>query len=292
MGTSLAGGVMMKLYMAIFFVLLSFFSLAVTTEASWQLGLDWRVNESIEPSACKLNWWFWPGWGIRSVYAWEEEDLGLSIVYIPREKGSINPYVALGVRDVLGLSQVPVKEKIEFAAGLEFRMGKRLKGVSTAVESRLIPSDLVGKETSKLTPFFGFSINYDLTRRPRLGVQKDDDLYLLAKLIRAEAEGEPYEGQVAVGAVVINRVKSRQFPNTIREVIYQENQFSCVPKLATIEPLEQSLQAARDALKGKDPSRGALYYYNPKLASPAGLRFFATADLQRTVRIGNHIFFR
>lgn len=282
----------MKVYIVIFLVLTAFFSLAVSTEASWQLSLDWRVTENVEPSAFKINWWFWPGWGIRSIYAWEEQDLGLSIVYIPREKQGFNPYVALGVRDVLDFSHVPVKEKIEFTAGFEFRMKNRYKAVSTAVESRIIPSNLVGGETGKLAPFFGFSINYDLTRRPRLSIQEDDDLYLLAKLIRAEAEGESYEGQVAVGAVVMNRVKSRQFPNTIREVIYQEGQFSCLPKLATIEPLEQSLQAARDALKGKDPSRGALYYYNPKLASPEGLRFFATANLQRTVRIGNHIFFK
>ncbi len=277
----------MKVYIVIFLVLAAFFSLAVSTEASWQLGLDWRVTENVEPSAFKINWWLWPGWGIRSIYTWEEQDLGLSIVYIPREKQGLTPYVALGVRDVLAFSHVPVKEKIEFTAGFEFRMKSRCKGVSTAVESRIIPSNLVGEEPSKFAPFFGFSINYDLAQRPRLRIQEDDDLYLLAKLIRAEAEGESYEGQVAVGAVVMNRVKSRQFPNTIREVIYQEGQFSCLPKLSTIEPSEQALQAARDALKGKDPSRGALYYYNPRLASPE-----ATANLQRTVRIGNHIFFK
>jgi N-acetylmuramoyl-L-alanine amidase len=120
----------------------------------------------------------------------------------------------------------------------------------------------------------------------------DDDLYLLAKLITAESQGEPYEGQVAVGAVVLNRVKSSQFPNTIREVIYQKNQFSCLPKLPKTVPTESSLQAAEDAIRGEDPSKGALFYYNPRLSSLEGLRFFATADLTKTVEIGNHIFFK
>ena len=75
----------MKVYIVIFLVLAAFFTLAVSTEASWQLGLDWRVTENVEPSAFKINWWLWPGWGIRSIYTWEEQDLGLSIVYIPRE---------------------------------------------------------------------------------------------------------------------------------------------------------------------------------------------------------------
>jgi N-acetylmuramoyl-L-alanine amidase len=144
-----------------------------------------------------------------------------------------------------------------------------------------------------LAPFLGLALHYGYTpvssRRPR---NTDQDLYLLAKLIRAEAEGEPFEGQVAVGAVVLNRVKSPQFPNTIYDVIYQPGQFSCLPKLATIEPNAQSLQAAREALAGRDPSRGALFYYNPRLASREGARFFNTAKLKPTVTIGNHQFYK
>ncbi|MBA2133000.1 cell wall hydrolase [Hydrogenispora sp. UU3] len=183
-------------------------------------------------------------------------------------------------------------EKVELTAGVELRLNQLIPGLSVALEGRLVTANLVG-EQNQLAPFFGFALHFGATpvevRTPR-GV--DEDLYLLAKLIRAEAEGEPYEGQVAVGAVVLNRVKSPQFPNTIYDVIYQPGQFSCLPKLATIQPNEESLRAARDALAGKDPSRGALYYYNPKLASPAGKRFFRTANLTPTVVIGNHHFFK
>ncbi|NLC52669.1 MAG: cell wall hydrolase [Firmicutes bacterium] len=185
-----------------------------------------------------------------------------------------------------------MNEKLELTAGVELRLDRLIPGLSTAIEGRLVTANLVG-EQNQLAPFFGLALHYGSTpvavRTPR-GV--DDDLYLLAKLIRAEAEGEPYEGQVAVGAVVMNRVKSRQFPNTIYDVIYQPRQFSCLPKLARMEPNADSLRAARDALAGKDPSRGALYYYNPKLASAEGARFFRTANLTPTVVIGNHRFYK
>ena len=106
-------------------------------------------------------------------------------------------------------------KRIELTAGVELRLDRLVPGLATAVEGRLVTANLVG-EQNQLAPFFGLSLHYGSTpvrvRTPR-GV--DDDLYLLAILIRAEAEGEPYEGQVAVGAVVMNRVKSRQFPNTI-----------------------------------------------------------------------------
>ncbi|NLM37136.1 MAG: hypothetical protein GX202_03300 [Firmicutes bacterium] len=183
-------------------------------------------------------------------------------------------------------------EKVELTAGVEFRLHRLIPGLAVALEGRLVTANLTG-EQNELAPFFGFALHYGSTkvavRAPR-GV--DEDLYLLAKLIRAEAEGEPYAGQVAVGAVVMNRVKSPKFPNTIYDVIYQPGQFSCLPKLATIEPNAESLRAARAALAGEDPSRGALFYYNPKLASAEGKRFFRTANLTRTVVIGNHHFFK
>ena len=281
----------MRLYRTTLLCLTFIFLLAITTDASVQLGLDWRVAEKVAPGALKLNWWINPEWGVRSVYLWEEEDLGLSIAYVPNEKGNYHSYLAVGIRDLFGISHLPIEEKIQLTAGFEFRLDMLIEGLSTAMECRVVPSNLVG-EQNRLAPFFGFSLHYGKKQRLDLNLPPDGDLYLLAKLIRAEAEGESYRGQVAVGAVVMNRVKSPIFPNTIREVIYQSGQFSCLPKLATMEPTTLSLQAAKDALRGKDPSHGALYYYNPRLSSPEGLRFFATANLQRTVRIGNHIFFR
>jgi len=94
---------------------------------------------------------------------------------------------------------------------------------------------------------------------------QDKDLELLAKAIHGEARGEPYEGQVAVGAVVLNRVESDEFPNNLRDVIYQANQFSAVEDgQINLTPNETSYKAARDALYGRDPSLGALFFYNPK----------------------------
>ena len=87
---------------------------------------------------------------------------------------------------------------------------------------------------------------------------------LLARLISAEARGEPYAGQVAVGAVVLNRVRHPSFPGSISGVIYQNGAFSCISDGQFWQPVAQSAyQAARDALSGSDPSGGAIYYFNP-----------------------------
>ena len=94
------------------------------------------------------------------------------------------------------------------------------------------------------------------------------DLALLARLISAEARGEPYEGQVAVGAVVLNRVKHASFPNTISGVIYQSEAFSCLYDGQFDQPVaESAYRAAQDALNGWDPSYGAIYYFNPVTAT-------------------------
>jgi N-acetylmuramoyl-L-alanine amidase len=91
---------------------------------------------------------------------------------------------------------------------------------------------------------------------------------LLARLISAEARGEPYEGQVAVGAVVLNRTQHPSFPNSIAEVIYQPGAFSCLDDGQFDEPVaESAYRAARDAMNGWDPSYGAIYYFNPATAT-------------------------
>ena len=89
-------------------------------------------------------------------------------------------------------------------------------------------------------------------------------LDLLARLISAEARGEPYSGQVAVGAVVLNRVRNPSFPNTVAGVIYQNGAFSCISDGQFNQPVASSAyRAAQDALNGWDPSGGAIYYFNP-----------------------------
>ena len=96
------------------------------------------------------------------------------------------------------------------------------------------------------------------------------DLNLLARLISAEARGEPYSGQVAVGAVILNRVGHPSFPNTIAGVVYQPGAFSCMLDGQFDQPVADSaVRAARDAMNGADPSGGAIYYFNPNTATSA-----------------------
>ena len=116
----------------------------------------------------------------------------------------------------------------------------------------------------------------------------NSDVTLLAKLIAAEARGESYTGQVAVGAVVLNRVFHPSFPDTIAGVIYQKGAFSCVNDSNwSVSPDSTSLKAARDSINGWDPSGGAIYYYNPAKTSNA----FMYSRPVITV-IGNHKFCR
>lgn len=96
------------------------------------------------------------------------------------------------------------------------------------------------------------------------------NVQLLARAINGEARGEPYEGQVAVGAVILNRVKSSKFPNTIAGVIYQPGAFTAVSDGQIDVPIESKstvVKAAQDALNGWDPSGGAIYYFNPNTAT-------------------------
>lgn len=96
----------------------------------------------------------------------------------------------------------------------------------------------------------------------------NNDLNLLAHLIYAEARGEPYTGQVAVGAVVLNRVKNSSFPNTVAGVIYQKGAFSVVDDgQINLSPNSTAINAARDAMNGWDPTSGCIYYFNPATAT-------------------------
>lgn len=98
--------------------------------------------------------------------------------------------------------------------------------------------------------------------------QASGDVALLARLISAEARGEPYIGQVAVGAVVLNRVDHPSFPNSISGVIYQSGAFSCIDDGQFWEPVSDSAyRAAKEAMAGSDPSGGAIYYFNPAKAT-------------------------
>lgn len=97
-----------------------------------------------------------------------------------------------------------------------------------------------------------------------IGGYSANEVALLARIISAEARGEPYSGQVAVGAVILNRVAHPSFPNTLAGVIYQPGAFSCLDDGGVNAAVADSAyRAARDAINGSDPSGGAIYYYNP-----------------------------
>ncbi len=115
---------------------------------------------------------------------------------------------------------------------------------------------------------------------------QDASVDLLARVISAEARGEPYSGQVAVGAVILNRVEHPSFPNTIAGVVYQPGAFTCMVDGQFNEPVAQSaVRAARDALNGVDPSGGAIYYFNPATATSSWIW-----SRPLILQIGNHRF--
>lgn len=115
----------------------------------------------------------------------------------------------------------------------------------------------------------------------------DNDLYLLARMISAEARGEPYAGQVAVGAVILNRVAHPSFPNTVAGVLYQDGAFSSLGdgNYASVAITDSALRAARDALSGSDPSGGAIYFYNPAKSTSKWIFSRETICV-----IGDHVF--
>lgn len=123
---------------------------------------------------------------------------------------------------------------------------------------------VVGDRTAAAIGITLTSNSYSSSR----GGTTSGDLYLLAQAVHAEARGEPYTGMVAVAAVILNRVDSPRFPNTIAGVIYQPGAFSSVSDGSiNLAPNEQSMRAARDAMNGWDPSGGALYFYNPAIST-------------------------
>ncbi len=114
----------------------------------------------------------------------------------------------------------------------------------------------------------------------------ESDVRILAAAIYGESRGEPYEGQVAVGAVILNRVKHPSFPNTISGVIYQPGAFDAVKDgQINLTPNETAIKAARDAMNGWDPTDGAIYYWNPATATSKWIW-----SVPITKQIGKHVF--
>ena len=140
---------------------------------------------------------------------------------------------------------------------------------------------IVGPETAA-----ALGITLSSTPVSAQGVNRQGDEYLLARCIHGEARGEPYVGKVAVGAVILNRVRDPRFPNTIAGVIYQPLAFTAVADgQINLTPDKDSIRAARDALNGWDPTYGCLYYWNPATATSKWIW-----SRKVTLKIGKHWF--
>jgi len=127
--------------------------------------------------------------------------------------------------------------------------------------NNLQPDGVVGSATAA-------ALGISLSGASGPAAATESETYLLARLVHGEARGEPYTGKVAVAAVVLNRVKSAAFPNTISGVIFQTGAFDCViDGQIWLTPDSESLRAANDALAGWDPTGGCIYYYNPATAT-------------------------
>ena len=121
-----------------------------------------------------------------------------------------------------------------------------------------------------LMSMYILALNVEENVQAQSSSTSDSDIQLLARAINGEARGEPYEGQVAVGAVILNRVEHSSFPNTIAGVIYQPGAFTAVADGQINVPIDENstvYKAARDALNGWDPTNGCIYYFNPDTAT-------------------------
>ena len=167
-----------------------------------------------------------------------------------------------------------------------FGSGTRAAVVSFQKKNGLTADGVVGKATYAA---LGMNDSYNaLNQGGSSGTAgySSSDLYLMAKAIYAEGRGESYTGQVAIGAVIMNRVKSPSFPNTIAGVIYQKGAFTAVSDgQINLEPDESAMSAARDAMNGWDPTYGCLYYYNPAKATSSWI-----FSRETVTTIGRHVF--
>jgi N-acetylmuramoyl-L-alanine amidase len=299
------GKTFMRLFQITILFIALLFTMALPAYAGVSTGLEWQYRTDGDSSMNTVNLGLdiTKRWSIKGIYNHDDNFLTADFIYSKNAGSRVEKYLGFGVRDVLRKSdqQLSVGEKIEVLAGLALNLGSNPRnGIFLAMEAKAVPDNLFHDSNPDfLKPTVSISLNYRISSypTPKRKTQvitpaniSTRDFQLLARLVTAEAGDEPLEGQVAVAAVVLNRVNDSGFPNTIQGVIYQEGQFKCLPKLSNTIPSESSLQATAAALNGQDPSHGALYYYNPKLSSQEGLAFFNSGKLKTTAQIGHHIF--
>jgi N-acetylmuramoyl-L-alanine amidase len=170
-----------------------------------------------------------------------------------------------------------LKKSLFIFAFLCFFLAAPLSNVKAADE---LDCDLYKEEVSAIQVFTISNKNVYIT---------DDDIYLMAQIVYAESRSEPYDGKVAVASVILNRLESPGFPKSIEQVIKQKAAFSCL-KNGTIDvvPDKISYNAVLDALKGKDPTNNAVFFYNPKIATSSWMKQVSKTNVKP---IGNHVFF-
>lgn len=201
-------------------------------------------------------------------------------IYVQNENMSTQTLSKMGSRsDEVKQIQTKLKNLGLYDGSIDGIYGsKTLKGVKAFQKSKGISVDgIAGTQTLKLLGIKTSSSG---------GHFNDNDAQLLAKVISAEARGEGYTGQVAVGAVVLNRVEHPSFPDTLSGVVYQAGAFSAVRDSNWKEPIQESAyRAAKDAINGQDPTGGAIYYYNPQKTSNKWIRTRPVV-----ITIGEHVF--
>ena len=170
-----------------------------------------------------------------------------------------------------------------------FGQGTRKAVIAFQKKNGLTADGVVGKSTYRA---LGMTGSYNVLMGQSNGASggngqySSSDVYLLARTIYAEGRGEPYTGQVAIGAVVLNRVRNNAFPNTIAGVVYQKHAFTAVSDgQINLTPDDTAMRAAQDAINGWDPTGGAIYYYNPAIATSSWIFSRKTIAV-----IGKHVF--
>ena len=170
-----------------------------------------------------------------------------------------------------------------------FGAGTRSAVISFQKKNGLKADGVVGKSTYKalgMNSAYQALAGQGTSSSGGVNGYSSSDVYLLARTIYAEGRGEPYTGQVAIGAVVLNRIRDDAFPNTVAGVVYQKHAFTAVSDgQINLTPNDTAMRAARDAINGWDPTGGALYYYNPAVATSAWI-----FDRQTVTVIGKHVF--
>ena len=190
--------------------------------------------------------------------------------------------LTLGSRgERVALIQQRLKEWGDYTGAVDGVYGRGTYNAVVRFQRRngLTADGRVGKKTAA-------ALGVPLTGTITATLYRESELSILARLVSGEARGEPYIGQVAVAAVVLKRVRSDEFPDTVSAVIFHPGAFDAVwDGQFDMTPTDSALRAARDAMNGWDPTGGCTYYYNPATATNA---WIYTRDVQLT--IGRHAF--